>query len=185
MLWRELKQLDASHHWPGRVPDNAATPMVPPDVAIPTLEEALATLAGKVGLNIQVKTTSRDMLNKIIQLYLDYELTDSGFRMLRSFEQGAWVRSRSPDVAICIGEDRHDLEKHLAFGVDYLQPNLRCLNDSYIEALIKSGMPANVFYANDRETMTTFIRKGIPGIMTDYPDLLLSLVESHSKEETP
>ena len=54
----------------------------------------------------------------------------------------------------------------------------QCLTDAYVRRLLETGMPANVFYANDRDTMTELMARKIPGIMTDVPDLLLELVKT-------
>ena len=129
-----------------------------------------------MGLNIQVYTDCPGSLEKIARLYLDYDLQSSCFLMLRSFSEGSSVRAFSPDIAICIGEDRADLDRHPAFGVDYLQPERKCLTDLFVRRLLESGIPANVFFANDPESMLTMIEQGVPGIMTDVPDVLLDLV---------
>lgn len=170
----ELKRLNASF-WHG--PHDTGARVESPDCEekIPTLEEALALLAGRVGLNIQVYTKQPASLKKIARLYLDHELQSSGFLMLRLFAEGDFLRAISKKIAICIGEERANLERHLSFGVDYIQPTRNCLSESYIRRLLASGVPANVFYANDTDTMLSMIKQGIPGIMTDRPDALISL----------
>ncbi len=176
----ELKRLNASY-WQGSHNNGRRTAIPVCEAGIPTLEEAFKALAGRVCLNIQVYTSRPDVLENIARLYLDYDLRDSGFLMLESFADGAVVRAFSPDVAICIGEDRPNLERHLAFGVDYLQPSTGCLTDSYLKRLIESGMPANVFFANDPDSMLSMIEKGIPGIITDFPDVLINLIATRGK----
>lgn len=171
----ELKRLNASY-WQG--PHDSGRRLSKPsaDVNIPTLEEVLSGFAGKVGLNIQVYTERRQSLEKIVRLYHHYELRLSGFLMLRTFADGKMVRAISPDVAICIGEDRANLDRHLAFGADFVQPTRRCLTDEYISRLEESGIPANVFFANDHKTMSWLMDRNIPGIMTDVPDVLMDLI---------
>lgn len=171
----DLKRLTASY-WKGAHDTGARIAAPSYSVGIPTLEEALAMLAGKVGLNIQVYTDREESIAKLVRLYHDYALSDSGFLMLRTFSEGSRVRALSPDVAICIGEDRTNLERHLSFGVDFVQPTRQCLTDAYVRRLIESGIPANVFYANDPETMSDLIDKRIPGIMTDVPDVLMKVI---------
>lgn len=177
----DLKRLTASY-WQGS--HDTGKRMVAPThtVDIPTLEEALAMLAGKVGLNIQVYTDREESVKKIVRLYHEYDLSNSGFLMLRSFSEGSLVRAMSPDVAICIGEDRANLERHLLFGVDFVQPTRQCLTDEYVRRLLESGVPANVFFANDPETMSGLIAKRIPGIMTDVPDVLIDRIAAMREE---
>lgn len=68
----ELKRLNAAC-WRG--PHDTGMRIDSPSSAerIPTLEEALSALSGKVGLNIQVYTNRQDSLEAIIKLYLKYE----------------------------------------------------------------------------------------------------------------
>ena len=142
---------------------------------IPTLIETLDLLAGKVGLNIQVYTDSPGALERLVGLYLEYDLSESGFLMLRSFAEGDRIRAASRDVAICVGETRDKLERHLTFGVDYIQPTRSCLTPDYVRRLLASGLPANVCYANEPDDMQALIKQGLPGIMTDAPDRLIAM----------
>jgi hypothetical protein len=98
--------------------------------------------------------------------------------MLRTFAEAERVRALSPDVALCVGEDRVNLERHLSFGVDYVQPTRQCLTEPFVLRLQETGIPANVFYANDRDIMAELMARKIPGIMTDIPDVLLDLIHS-------
>ncbi len=173
----ELKSLNASF-WQG--PHDVGKRLSNPagEMKIPTLREVLAMLAGKVGLNIQVYADRQESMEEIVRLYLQHDLRSSGFLMLRSFSEGALVRAMSPDVAICIGEDRANLDRHLSFGVDYVQPTNQCLTDAYIRRLAASGLPANVFFANDCGKMAWLMERKIAGIMTDFPDVLLNLISA-------
>ena len=82
-------------------------------------------------------------------------------------------------VEICVDivefDVRDKLERHLAFGVDYIQPTRPCLTPDYVRRLLASGLPANVFYANEPADMQTLIKQGLPGIMTDAPDRLIAM----------
>lgn len=178
----ELKCLNATF-WQGPHDTGVRTAAPAGEEFIPTLEEALAALAGRVGLNIQVYTDHPASLERIVQLYLQYGLQNSGFLMLRSFAEGEWVRAISPEVAICIGEDRANLDRHLAFGVDYVQPTKNCLRDLYIRRLVDSKILANVFFSNDSDSMSAMIEKGVPGIMTDMPNVLIDLVKTGETNE--
>ena len=173
----ELKRLNAGY-WNGPHDRGERTAIPAYEVNIPTLEETLRVLAGKVGLNIQIYTERPESLEKIVRHYLDYDLRDSGFLMLGSFPQGELVRGLSPDVAICIGEERNQIDRHVAFGVDFIQPTRECLTTDYVRRLLESRIPANVFYANDPDDMLVMIEQGLPGIMTDVPDILINLIHA-------
>lgn len=171
----ELKRLNASC-WEGPHDRGRRLPEPAGHAEIPTLGEVLSAFAGKVGLNIQVYVERPEALAAIVRLYLHYDLRTSGFLMLCSFAEAERVRALSSEVAICVGEDRANLERHLAFGVDYIQPTRQCLTEPYVRRLLETGLPANVFFANDRDAMAELIAMKIPGIMTDVPDVLLELI---------
>jgi len=173
----ELRRLNASY-WNGPHDTGQRTTEPVGRHMIPTLEETLSALSGNVGLNIQVYTDSQDALEKVVRLYTDYELNDTAFLMLRTFADAEHVRSLRPDVAICVGEERDNLERHLAFCVDVIQPTRTYLSDAYIHRVIETGIPANVFYANDPNDMRMLIDTGLPGIMTDVPDILIAIRNS-------
>lgn len=171
----ELKALNATY-WSGTHNTGQRTAKPAGNATIPTLKEALSALSGDVGLNIQVYTDRPDALEEIITLYLEHELTDSGFLMLRSFAEAEHVRLVCPAVAICVGEERENLERHLSFGVDFIQPTRNCLSSAYVRRVTETRIPANVFYANDPADMRILIDKGVPGIMTDVPDILIETI---------
>jgi glycerophosphoryl diester phosphodiesterase len=172
-----LKRLNASC-WEGPHDRGRRLPVPSGEAEIPALEEVLSAFAGKVGLNIQVYADRKEALDTIVRLYLHYDLRASGFLMLRTFAEAERVRALSPDVALCVGEDRVNLERHLSFGVDYVQPTRQCLTEPFVLRLQETGIPANVFYANDRDIMAELMARKIPGIMTDIPDVLLDLIHS-------
>ena len=173
----ELKGLNASF-WTGTHDTGQRTTAPAGQEVIPTLEETLSALSGNVCLNIQVYTDNQDALEKIVKFYIDYELNDTAFLMLATFADAKRVRDLSPAVAICVGEERENLERHLAFGVDIIQPTRVCLSDAYVRRVIEAGIPANVFYANDPKDMKMLIDKGLPGIMTDVPNILIAIIHS-------
>lgn len=169
-----LKRLNATC-WDGTHDRGRRLPAPSGTEVIPTLEEVLEAFAGKVGLNIQVYAERPGSLETIVRLYQQYDLRDSAFLMLGTFADAERVRALAPGVAICVGEDRANIERHLAFGVDFMQPSNQCLTEAYVQRLLETGMPANVFFANDRDTMLELIARKIPGILTDVPDVLLEL----------
>lgn len=178
--WAEVSRLNATY-WEGPQGVGRRHERPQGEDGIPTLRETLGRLSGRVGLNIQVKLSDHDSLGRIAWMYLDHDLSQTGFLMLDSFESAEWIRRRFPRVAICVGEDRGDIERHLAFGVDYMQPSTQCLSDAYLERLHSEGLPYNVFYANDDESIIRFLNWGVRGIMSDYPDRVFAILASRQK----
>lgn len=175
--WEELQKLNATY-WAG-THDTGQRLEQPAGVdGIPSLASVLERFAGKVGLNIQVKFDSLEALSQLAQLYLDYALQESGFLMLKSFEQGEHIRKISPEIMLCIGGQRDDLKRHVTFGVDFMQPRKSLLTPDFLQRINAAGIPYNVFYANTETEMQELLDYGVPGILTDAPDILLKMLKA-------
>jgi len=172
--WAAVRTLNATYWHGGTRHEHPAG-----EDGIPLLTDALALMAGKVGLNIQVYTESPEALGKIVSLYLEHGLQESAFLMLASFRQAEAVRALSREVAICVGEERENIARHVAFGVDFMQPRRTSLTGPLIGELLASGIPFNVFSANTEEEMRWLLDRGVRGILTDHPDRLLAVVGEH------
>ena len=122
-------------------------------------------MSGRVGLNIQIYTDTADALEEITRLYLGHGLADSAFLMLRSFAEAERVRSRNSAVAICVGEERENLERHLSFGVDFVQPTKRCLSDTYVRRVTEARIPAKLRIERDQ------LEREIRVLRDDHDDL--------------
>lgn len=179
--WDELASLNATY-WQGPHDTGHRLDKTAGSDGLPRLEEALSLLAGRVGLNIQVKTASLAMLRRIVDLHRTHGLADSAYLMLSTFEQAAQVRAWDSAVPLCVGEARADVARHRAFGVDFCQPSVTSLQaDGCLAALLEWGVPFNVFYANEPQAMAALIVQGVRGILTDRPDQLLALREAQRR----
>jgi glycerophosphoryl diester phosphodiesterase len=177
--WNELANLNATY-WSG--PHNSGQCLAQPTgrEGLPRLEDALELLAGRVGMNIQIKSSMNlDGLKRVVELYLAHQLQDSAFLMLPTFEVAQCVRNWADDVAICVGEARADLDRHCAFNVDFLQPTRSTLQvEGYLPRLLEWGAPFSVFYANDVAAMANLLDQGVRGILTDRPDMLIEVARA-------
>jgi len=180
--WEDAKALNATY-WQGMHRDGQRLDHAAGDEGIPLFSDALALLRGKAGINIQVYTSTTQALEKIVDLYLAHGLEDSAYLMLRTFDDACHVRSISRRVALCVGEERTNIERHIAFGVDFMQPMKHSLKAPLIKELHACGIPYNIFYANTEEEMTWMMERKIRGIMTDAPHRLLALIESRKGEK--
>ncbi len=168
----ELKPLNATF-WRGPHDTGYRSATPAGDESIPTLRETLSALAGRVGMNVQVYTADRDALRTIVGLFTEFRLHDSAFLMLNSFGEADYVRRLDPRVPVCTGEDRADVEKQLRRRMDFLQPAYGDLTEEYVARARAAGARVNVFYANTAERARLLVDAGIPGILTDCPDVVI------------
>ncbi|NLB68415.1 MAG: hypothetical protein GX804_01840 [Lentisphaerae bacterium] len=179
----ELKRLNASF-WVG--PHDTGYRATAPlnDETIPTLEEAFYCLSGTVCMNVQVYVNKPASLEKIVRMYDQHDLYGFAFLHLESFAAADHVRHLNPGVAICVSEERDNLNRHLLFGVDFVQPRVHHLTSTYVEKLKSVRLKANIFYANTREDTEKLLDQGIRGIITDCPDVVSDTIRAHILSRT-
>ena len=143
------------------------------NLRIPSLEESFELLKDKAYMNVQVYTDSFKVIQNIIELYDKFNLYEKAFFMLPSFKQAKVFRGINSRVAICVGEERENLQKHKVFGVDFIQPYKTLINTEFCKKIQDMNLCANMFYSNTNEENEKYIKCGIKGIMTDRPDILI------------
>ena len=146
-----------------------------PSAPVPTLEEALAALAGKVFLNIQVYASRRAELETVCAAYRRHKLQGRAFLMLDSFAVAETVKGIDPTVDICVGEARGDLERHHAFGSTFIQPWREHVTPGFFPTAARLGLCANMFYANTAADCCELLSLGAKGIMSDRPDIVMEV----------
>lgn len=150
-------------------------------VTIPSFQELLDALAGKIGLNIQVYETEKDLLKEICRLYREYDLYASGYLMMSTYREAELVRRLDPKIVLCVGEDQgrmnlDSLRRQQAFGCRYIQPGRDDMNAEFCRQAKSLGLLANMFYSNTDADNRKYIGLGLRGILTDYPDRLKKTV---------
>lgn len=169
----ELRRLNASY-WQG--PHDSGVRLDHPqyeNMPVPAFEEVLQYLSTEdVGINIQVYASSDAVREKICRLYEDYSLYDRAYLMIGSFREAETIKRNHPRIEICVGEDRANLERHLAFGSTFIQPYRDMVTPEFCREIARTGLLANMFYSNTAEDNRRYLDCGIGGIMTDRLDLL-------------
>jgi glycerophosphoryl diester phosphodiesterase len=185
---KELQQLNASlwkgaHNTGKRLSDPAYS-----DVAIPTFEEFLQEAHGKVGLNIQLYDTVEPLLTKICHLFHSYDLYNSGYLTVSTFQEVHKIRAINPQIEICVLEDQWklkpaDLKRHLDLGLTFIQPGCQSTTPELCRAIKENNLCANMFFSNTDEDNRKYIEMGLRGILSDYPNILIQTIRD--LETTP
>lgn len=136
----ELKALKVTIN-PGNCPDKICR--------IPTFEEALKLLAGRVYLNIQVYADSQETKQKICSLFKKFDLYDQAFLMTPLFADIEQYRAIDPKIDLCIGEERTNLLRHKNAGLDFIQPFFHDVTPDFCKAIKEFSLCANMFYSNN------------------------------------
>jgi glycerophosphoryl diester phosphodiesterase len=150
---------------------------------IPTLQEVLDLIAGKVVLNIEIKNTPvdyPDIEDDLLDLIENYPNRDS--LIVSSFDH-QFVRrlhGKAPDlkVALLAAGLFVDLGEYAAkLGAKYYHPALDCIRGETVQEAHDAGLIVNVWTANSRREWTDAIAFGVDGIVTDDPEGLRQFLE--------
>lgn len=198
MTLAEIQDLDAGYHWQD---ENGETPYRGEGLYIPTVEEVLSAYPDQRHL-IEMKDTNQpELYEDVIQeLWRVIQTTAMESNvMVGSFTHS--INERFEEVSesqIPIGGGEEAIRSFVTMHV----PFLNGLANSEFDALqipveqegfdltqgnILRGASARnkvVYYwtINDEEEMRYLVEKGADGIMTDYPDLLQSVIDEFQNE---
>ncbi|MDC1377929.1 glycerophosphodiester phosphodiesterase family protein [Flavobacteriaceae bacterium] len=143
---------------------------------IPTLEEVLDLINGRVFLNIELKGTQTALLtNEIILSYFERKEWDLSKILISSFnwEELEIFYSVNPEVSIAILTEDDPLDaipiaKQL--NAVAINPEYVSLNTGNIDRIKKEGLKIFTWTVNDPQEIKDVITLGVDGIITDFPE---------------
>jgi len=154
---------------------------------IPTLKKVLDMIGGQVLVNIEIKNahlgsyTLGDLADRALQEVQEAGMIDRV--IFSSFYPPALERIRGHKTGVRMAMLYHkpwDSVQEVTGGKIFSALNLRriYLTRGRIDRVHAAGMQVNVYTVNSEEEMKKFIRWGIDGIITNYPDRLLNILRS-------
>ena len=159
---------------------------------IPSLESVLQEVKGKVKLLIEVKETKYSGIEKnIVQLLNKYDAKN--WCIIQAFETGVLNNIQKLDPSIEIHKlvvgDIPGLPLHidncLRTGNIYkynntasINPNFKFVNKKTIQKIHGQGQKINTWTVNEQGDMEKMIKMGVDGIITNYPDQLIKMLNN-------
>jgi len=144
---------------------------------IPTLQEAIETARGRIGLNIELKLHGHE--KRLVESVVEMVET-AGFEgecVLTSLERKAIMRVRELNPRLEIGyivyQKAGDVSR---LGVENLMLKASLATDAAIVAAQGQGQQVHVWTVNDRAKISEFLDRGVDGILTDYPDRVTAVL---------
>jgi len=183
----ELKELDAAFRWS---PDNGRTyPLRNKGIKIPTLAEVFKTFP-KTRMNIEIKDPKPNVIPDFCRLIREHNMTTKV--MVASFDVDVLEEFRSlcPEVATSAGFTEAFLFYYLqkmrlasvyspnmqAMQIPETHDNRQVVNRRFMKAARDRNLRVHVWTINDVDSMKQYLKLGVDGIMTDYPDRLMELL---------
>ena len=184
----ELKELDAGYDWTSD--DGQTFPYRGQGITVPTVEEVFAAFPG-MPMNIEIKQEVPSMVAPFCQLIRDYERADRVLVASFHEETIAEFREECPEVATSTGTNetvmlyalsRLFLEATYGAPADAAQvpeyrSGLHVLAPRFVDAAHNRNLEVHAWTINDEADMERMIALGVDGIITDYPDRLLALLD--------
>jgi len=140
---------------------------------VPTFQEVLELVEGRVGLNIHMYVSDW-AIGKVIELCEEYKVLDSIFLALPHRDDVLRVKREYPDVYVCSGygvSGEDYIEVTLELGAEILQPpfGARYLTKEWVERAHDNGLVVEVFYADTYSNMRFLKRLNVDGVLTNNP----------------
>jgi len=162
---------------------------------IPTFREVLELVDGRATLLLEVKDGSpyhHGIERRIIELVNEYQANDwcivqsfndrilNNFRKLPEFHADMQkLFAAFIPVAPFYGGSKFTYKRLRRY--DFAQEvniNRRYVNPRVVRKVHAMGKKVNVWTVNDSESLEKFVKWGVDGIITDYPDKLKKILES-------
>ena len=146
---------------------------------IPTLEDLLERYQGKIKFNLQLKGHNIEHL--ILQLVKKYDLLDevvfSAFR-IRTLKKIKNIEPRAKFELLTLFPYRifqlvYEFKNLITLGVSSINPIYPVLTKGLINHAHRFGLKVYPWTINNKKKILELKKKGIDGVITNYPDIIL------------
>lgn len=141
---------------------------------IPTLEEALDFIDKKVKMIIELKEvgTEEDVTSAVKERGLEKHV------IISSFLEDAIKRVRDLDANVETGliyaKHKNPIKAALELKANYLIAMYRFIHTANVEKAHQNGLKVIVWTINNPEEVSQYIKKGVDGVASDKPDILVA-----------
>jgi len=145
--------------------------------AIPTLNDVLTLVDGKVGLNIEIKSKGAGALTAAHLFGSKYQ----GQVLLSSFKEQDVIEARRvmPEVPVAGIFDTFipaELSAYRAKGYHFISLNRKTVTRELVDLCHKQNIVVYVWTVDDKNEMEKLISWGVDGLYSNKPDLLYNIV---------
>jgi glycerophosphoryl diester phosphodiesterase len=166
--YEDLEALDAGSH---KGPEFAGEP-------IPTLEEVLRLLAGKIAMNVEVKADTEGIEDAVTALIDQYGVNE--WVIVSSFNPLILQRfaKKHPHIALGFLYDESEPYEELLQLLSNIKyqarhPHHTMIDGTYMRVAKQFGYRVNTWTVNDPVRGLELKRLGVDVVMTDTPDVML------------
>ena len=168
----EIKALDAGSSFGGQFRNER----------VPTWEEALDLVQGKVALNVHLKeggAPDGNFERKVAKALQDFRMVDDSILACSDASVGVFA-GIDPRIECrifrALRTPEEYLRKSVEMGLRTMQPGRDITTRDFVRKAHEAGRVVHVFYADFPEDMRAFIEIGVDGILTNFPERLKAVL---------
>ena len=149
---------------------------------VPTWEEALELVQGKVGLNVHLKEGGNPdghYERKVAKALSDFQMVGDSILTCSDASVGifATIDSQIECRIFRAGRTPEEyIRKSVEMGLRTMQPGRDITTRDFVQKAHAAGRIVHVFYADTPEDMRDYIEIGVDGILTNYPERLKAIL---------
>ena len=144
---------------------------------IPTLEEVLTLIDGKILLNVELKgKNTAEKTALILKNFVSNTKWESSQLIVSSFnwDELKIFKNENTNIPIGVLNEKNTLNEVLDIAIKLdavaIHPNFSSLNQKIVDTIHDSGFKIYSWTINNPEEINKAINFGIDGIITDFPD---------------
>ena len=147
---------------------------------IPTLQEVINLVKGKMKLNIEMKANKHEKMlaERTLKIVTDNDFLDQVIFTSFKFDEIRKIRkiNKEAKVGYIFGKMPQDVDV-FSEDVDLLSVNIKTVDAAFMKRAKDAGMEVAVWTVNKPEDMKRMIEIGVDDIITNYPDVLRKVLD--------
>ena len=184
---KELKEFDAGYNW---TTDGGRTfPFRGKGITVPTLEEVFTALPN-IRINIDMKQSNPPLAAQLCEMIHSYDMAQKV--MVASFSTKALGDFRQVCSEVATSASKREVTLFFFMNLIFLgaaygpafhalqipeySSGLHVLTKRFLQTAHSRNLKVHVWTVNQVEDMKRLLALGVDGIITDYPDQLISLL---------
>jgi len=190
LFLKEIKELDAAYNF---FPESAKTPPLRgKGIQVPSFEEVLQKI--EIPLLIELKSDDRDFIKRTIQIIDKYDafnricmgsFFDDAVKWVRHFEPRIRTNFATKEAKPIIAMDSFKLSfinsllpipQNRTLVIPRFWENRKVFTPSLLKTMKKHNIPVYIWTINSSDEMKLLIHEKVDGIITDYPNKLIEVL---------
>lgn len=148
---------------------------------IPTLQEVIDLVKGKMKLNIELKMNGHEkkLAERVVKIVEDNNFVDQCIITSFNFDEIKTVRKINKNIKVgyIFSKIPDDVDVFSA-DCDLLSVNKKLVDEAFVKKAHDHGKEVHVWTVNEPEDMKRLIALGVESIITNYPNKLNEILES-------